>query len=447
MDILNLKQEIFEKAKQEGFEECEIFYYSSQNISVSVFKGELEKFQNNTLGGLSFRGIFNGNMGYSYTEKIDLTSIESLVSSAKENAKIITSKDEEFIFSGSESYPEVKTFYEELENIEVDEMIEKCLQMEKEVLNFDSLITSCNSCSISKSYSETLMANTKGLSLQNKSNLFVSYVSAVAKKDEQAKSFGDVYIGYDFNDFDHINLARKVAKNAISYLGAKSKKSGSYKTVIENECFADLLEAFVPNFYAENVQKGFSLLKGKLEKSIASSKITILDNPLLEQGYSSTPFDSEGVASFNKTVVENGILKTYLYNLKSAKKDNVKSTGNGFKSSYKSSTSTDTTNFYIQNGDCSFEEMLKQVGDGILITNLSGLHSGTNSISGDFSLLAEGFLIENGKISSPLEQITIADNFYDILGKINIVANDLKFNTSSIGSPTVYVGETSISGN
>ncbi|MDE6357898.1 MAG: TldD/PmbA family protein, partial [Eubacteriales bacterium] len=172
----------------------------------------------------------------------------------------------------------------------------------------------------------------------------------------------------------------------------------------------------------------------------------VLDNPLIEKGYGSTSFDSEGVACFNKSVVEKGILKTYLYNLKSAKKDGVKSTGNGFKGGFKGSIGTNVTNFYIENGKTDFNEMIKNVSNGIFIKELSGLHAGVNGISGDFSLLAEGFLIENGKITTPVEQITIAGNYFEMMKNIKDLANDLKFSTSGVGSPSIFVGELDIAG-
>lgn len=446
MDILSFKEKLFTKAKSYGFSECEIFYYFSKNTSISIFKGELEKFQNNSSCGISFRGIFNGKMGYSYTECISNKSIDRLVNQAMQNAQIITSKDQEFIYEGSPEYPNIKNFYQNIENVTTDDMLKKCLEMEGTVLAYSSLITSCNSCSITKTSTETFISNTKGLNLTDKSNTIISYISAIAKDRGQLKTFSDFNISFDFNNFDHIEFAKSVAKGATSYLGATTIKSGSYNTVIENRCFADLLEGFSSNFYAENVQKGFSLLKGKLGEKIASPKITIIDAPLLEKAYCSSTFDSEGVACFNKEVIKNGVLKTYLYNLKSANNDNVKSTGNGFKSSYKATTSTSTTNFYIESSDTSLTEVLNKAVNGVFITNLSGLHSGINSISGDFSLLAEGFNIKDGKLDTPLEQITIAGNFYDILKNIQLISNDLKFNSSSIGSPSIFVGKLSISG-
>ncbi|MDZ5035223.1 metallopeptidase TldD-related protein, partial [Clostridium perfringens] len=133
-------------------------------------------------------------------------------------------------------------------------------------------------------------------------------------------------------------------------------------------------------------------------------------------------------------------------NLKTANKGNTKSTGNGFKNSYGSPVGVSPTNLYLKNGEKSFDELLKEVGEGLIITDFAGLHSGANSITGDFSLAAKGFYIKDGKKDYPVEQITVAGNFFNLLKDIEEVGNDLKFPMSSIGSPSVKISELSVAG-
>ena len=446
MDIKIFKEKLFEMAKKEGFSEYELFYSSGKSLKVNIFKGELEKFNNSKSGGISFRGVFNGKIGYSFCEKIDENTIPYLIKYAKENSQIISEDEKEEIYAGDKEYKEIKTFYEDIENIQVDEMIENCLKMEKAVLEYDSRIISCNHCTMAKSSGQTYIANSKGLELNKKGNFIFAYTGALAKQNEETKSGMELFGGFNIKDFDPKKIGEKASQKALACLGAKSIPSGKYNIIFENECFTDLFSCFIGSFFAETVQKGFSLFKNKLNTKIASDLITIADEPLMENGYNSTAFDSEGVACYNKNIVENGILKTYIYNLKSAKKDGVKSTGNGFKGSFKSSIGTNITNFYIKNGNTNFNDMVQNVSNGLLIKDLSGLHSGVNGISGDFSLLAEGFLIENGKITTPVEQITIAGNYFEMMQNIKELGNDLKFSTSGIGTPSVFVGELNVAG-
>lgn len=241
-------------------------------------------------------------------------------------------------------------------------------------------------------------------------------------------------------------IAKQGLEEALSKIGGKSIPSGKYKMIINNEAMVSLLGTFSSIFNAEQVQKGLSLLKGKEGEIIASDIVTLVDDPHLEDGLGTTSFDDEGVATYKKEIITKGKLNTFLYNLKTAHKAGVKSTGNGFKSSYASIVGISATNFYIEPGKKSFDELCEEVKDGVIITDFAGLHSGASAVTGDFSLAAKGFMIEDGKKSFPVEQITVAGNFFTLLKDIEEVGSDLKFPMSSIGCPSVVVKELSVAG-
>ena len=209
---------------------------------------------------------------------------------------------------------------------------------------------------------------------------------------------------------------------------------------------ADLLQTFCGIISAESAQKGLSLLKGKLGEQVAAQCVTLIDDPLLLDGLEARPFDDEGVASAAHTVIENGVFQTFLHNLKTVHKDGVETTGNASRAGYASSVHVAPSNLYFQPGRRSVEEMLASIGEGLVITEVSGLHAGANPVSGDFSLLSKGYVFQNGKRGKGVEQITVAGNFYDLLSSIRELASDLVFPLGGIGSPSVDAGELSISG-
>jgi tldD/pmbA family protein len=445
MNIIEFKEKLFEKALKKGFESCEIYYSSNDSFKVSVYKGKIEKYQNRNSGGFGFRGIYNNRMGYFFSENIDENIIDAVIEGAIENSEILTSDEKEFIFEGSEKYSEVKVYDDSVNELSVEDKINMAINIEKAALKYNNKIKSVNTSMISTGEGTIYIVNTKGMELTEKSNYFMAYVEVMAQNGDSVKEKGEIYMASP-KDFNADKVAESACKKALSALDGISIKSDKYNVIIKNETFADLLECFAGNFYAENVQKGFSLLKGKAGSKIANDNITIIDNPLLDYGYMTTAFDSEGVAGYSKNVVEKGILKTYLYNFKTANKDGVSSTGNGFKSNFKNAVQTSHTNFFIEKGNVSFDELLSKLNNGILITDVTGLHAGANSISGDFSLAAEGFKVENGEITTPVEQITIAGNFYEILNNITDLSDDLEFNTSAVGSPSVIIEDLDIAG-
>ncbi len=445
----SLIDKIFQKGREKGLNDMEVYYSAGRSLTLKVFQKELDTYNLSESEGLSLRGVYKGKMGYSYTEKVDDTSIDQLVRDVLENAVIIDSDDEEFIFEGSKEYKKVDSFNPALSNVSEEKKIEFVKSLEEEAFKLDKRIESVEVCVYGDGYGEIIMSNTKGLFLQDKSNIAYTYIVVVAKEGEDIKTGMAYRTGNDFTKFNARDIAKEAVDEALALLGAKSVKSGDYDVIIRNSAAADLLEAFTGIFSAEAVQKNLSLLKGKLNDKIASDKFTLIDDPYMEGGLASKSFDGEGVACKYKKVVDKGVLKTYFHNLKTAKKDGVETTGNASKGSYKSSLGISPSNFYVEKGERGLNEMIADINKGILITELQGLHSGLNTVSGDFSLAALGFLIENGKISRPVEQITVAGNYFEMLKNIEETGSDLKFGLpggSYIGSPSLKIKKLSIAG-
>lgn len=446
MEFKEFKEKLFEEAKKSGLEEFEIYFSDKESLSINIYKEEVEKYNLNKSFGVSFRAKVDGKMGYSYTEIIDEAAIKMLVENAKASALSIEDEDVQFIYEGDKEYSKVVNYHKELENIDAKELIDLGIAMEKECKAYSDKVDNFIGCGVSYVNFNYGLMNSKGLELNDKSNLLSAYVVPVIDIE------GNKYDGFGYqiakkvSDMNPKKIAKEAIDEAMEKVGAKSVKSNKYKTVIKNEAMVSLLQAFCGIFDGDLAQKGMSLLKDKEGEIIASEKITIIDNPLMKDGLASVAFDDEGVATFKKALIEKGQLKTLLHNLKTAHKAGIKSTGSGFKSSYSSPVGVGPTNFYIENGEKDFDELLKEVGSGIIISEFSGLHAGANAITGEFSLAAKGFMIENGKKSYPVEQITVAGNFFNLLKDVEEVCSDIKFPMSSFGSPSVLVKELSIAG-
>ena len=340
----------------------------------------------------------------------------------------------------------ISTYYEALENLAPDKLINIAINMEKEAKKYCDKVESFSGCAISYSSGKYGIINSKGLNLKNKSNLLTAYVVPIVKDGENMYDGCGYVVAKSLDEIDPAKIAKMGVDEALSKIGATSIPAGNYKVIINNEAMVSLLSTFAGIFSGDAVQKGLSLLKGKEGEIIASDIVNLVDDPHLKDGLASVAFDDEGVATVKTYLIQDGKLNTLLHNLKTANKAGVKSTGNGFKASYASPISVSPTNFYIEPGVNSLEEMTKKIDKGLIITDLAGLHSGANSITGDFSLAAKGFYIENGVKTHPVEQITVAGNFFTLLTDIEEVGNDLKFPMSSVGSPSIMIKELSIAG-
>lgn len=446
MELELFVDSLFKKASEAGFSEYEVYYVDRESLGISVYKEEVEKYNLNNSAGLSFRGKLGDRIGYSYTEILDEDAIDMLVKKAKENVSAIENNDIQFIYEGDKEYKEISTYYEALENLAPDKLINIAINMEKEAKKYCDKVESFSGCAISYSSGKYGIINSKGLNLKNKSNLLTAYVVPIVKDGENMYDGCGYVVAKSLDEIDPAKIAKMGVDEALSKIGATSIPAGNYKVIINNEAMVSLLSTFAGIFSGDAVQKGLSLLKGKEGEIIASDIVNLVDDPHLKDGLASVAFDDEGVATVKTYLIQDGKLNTLLHNLKTANKARVKSTGNGFKASYASPISVSPTNFYIEPGVNSLEEMTKKIDKGLIITDLAGLHSGANSITGDFSLAAKGFYIENGVKTHPVEQITVAGNFFTLLTDIEEVGNDLKFPMSSVGSPSIMIKELSIAG-
>lgn len=436
---------VFEAAENLKLEEFEIYFTSSESETIKVFKGEVDTYSNSQNMGISFRTKVDGKMGYSYTESLEEEDILPLIERAISNGKIIENLDVIETYGEKKEYKKIDSFSASLENISVQEKIDFLLKAEKTALEMDNRIKSVNYCMMGSGKGENIIKNSKGLDLYHKGNSIYAYLAVVVQDGESIKNDAAYIVAKDFSEMDPVKLATEAVSKALKKLNSISIESKGYDIIIENDTFADLLGSMSGIFSAEAVQKGVSKFKGKLDEIVANPLVTITDNPHLKDGYGSAPFDAEGVPTKPKNLIENGVLKTYIHNLKTSKKDGVESTGNAAKGGYKGTMGISTFNLYLEKGENSFDTLLNKIQNGILITGFSGLHSGLNSISGDFSLATEGFLIENGVVTKPLNQITAAGNFFELLKNIEFIGDDLKFNLSGVGSPSILIKNISIS--
>ncbi|MFV0313809.1 MAG: TldD/PmbA family protein [Anaerotignum sp.] len=442
---LKLQNQIIKEALKQGFTDCEVFYLGGESFEVLLMEGEVSNYENSSESGISFRGTFKGRTGYAFSERIDEDMIEFLICAAKENAQLMSQDEREDLFGG-EDYSSFDGYHSQLEAISIEKRIQLAKRMEQAALGGAEKIASLDYCVLGIAKREVAITNSLGLNVSYVKNFASGYVSAIAKNGDETKKGSAFWKGTDWATFDPEDVGRTAARKAAALLGASTVNSGTYTAVLDAKATTALLSSFCGVFFAENVQKGFSLLQDKLQKQVATDCITLRDDALLERGYVSVPFDSEGVAGKNKAIIENGYLKTFLYNLKSAKKDGVKSTGNGFKAGLTLPVKTACTNFYIESGKKSLDELFATMNDGLYITDFMGLHAGTNAVSGEFSLSAEGFYVEGGKVSYPVEQITVAGNFYTLLQDILAVGDDLYFASSGKGSPSVLVKGIAVAG-
>ncbi len=431
---------LFEKAKAAGIEDIQVYFSGGTQFDVNVLNQLLEKYTIADTARLSVKGIFNKKMGTVTTEIINEDVFDFIIESIISSANNIDSEDEVFIYAGDKEYPEVKgLFNEDLETVSVKKKLDDTFELERLTMNADERMKMVQAYYF-EGKTNVLIQNSKGLKLEKTVNSAAFYVNAIATDGEDQRTAFELSFNNDYSDFNIQELAKRAAKNATALLGAKPCDSGEYEIVLTSDASTALLQPFSGMFSAESVQKGLSLIADKVDQKIANSNITLVDDPFKAKSPRSGSFDDEGVATTYKELIKDGVLTGFLHNLKTAKIANTKSTGNATNSGVAAS------NLYIQPGSLSYDDAVASMKKGLVITDLAGTHAGANSVSGDFSLQAAGFLVEDGKILSPVALITVAGNYLDLLQNVTGVCNDLEFNHAFIGSPSLRIKSLVVSG-
>ena len=440
-------KKIIERALEFGFQDVEIVENVSEEVSINLFNGQVEKNFCGSSKNYVLKGLLNGQMAVTRFQKndCDLTSkeIDAIINKLRDNAETMTAKEQSFIYEGSKSYPEVKKVESDLAEVNAKQKIKLLKQVEKECFAKDERIELIPMLTYMEQKESTHIVNSKGLDISKDveyCGVIVETVGGASKEDPNKQIGFEVSVKKNFKDINAKELSKKVVKKTLDMIGAAPVESGVYPVILEKEAMQSILMGFFSMFSGEAILRHLSALEGKVGEKIMSDKINIIDDPLKEDALVQEPFDAEGVATSTKEVVAGGMLKTYLHNLKTAKALGVEPTGNA------STSGVRPMNFYLKPGDLELKQMMKKIKRGLLITEMEGLHAGLNPISGDFSAQSKGFLIENGKISRPVTLIVVSGNFLKMMNEVEAVGSDLEINYQGIGAPSVWFTGLPISG-
>ena len=428
--ITNLEAKLVEQK----IDVYQISYSSSQNNNLKVFAGKVDSSSFSDKQYFSLAIKIGKKIGYYSTTILSDNNIDNIIKQALDNVKVIDNEDEEFFHDGSGEYKKAVKYKPLMLKVDELDKVELLKSLEKKAYEKDSRVNKVISVSYGYSKSSSVFKNSLGLDLEEGSEVAYAGIYLSAKVDDDIKTGGDsIYFAKD-EDFDFDKMIDRAVTETVSKLGSVNVKTGKYSVIFNSDAFAMLLPKIEGLFSAKSVQDKKSKFAGKLEQKVASDIVTIVDDPLMNGGFATSSFDGEGCPTYTKSMIEKGVLKTYFYNLKTAHKDGVKTTGNKY----------GAFNFYLENGILSADELKEKLKDGVYIDDLSGLHAGYNMITGEMSFGASGFLIKDGKLDKPLSQFTIATNIYDLLFNIKAIANNLDFADTKYGSPDILVSDISI---
>ena len=437
MDMELIRNAVADAARRFGAEEYELTVSTKEDTGVEALKKEISGVSYARSGSMVVRCVVGGKSGYAISELVTPEAAEGIVETACDNATVVDDADQVGLFPGSEHYE--KSNDQAIELPDTDALKERCLKLQELAYAADPRVIDGTQTFVTGMNIVRDVMNSAGLRLHYETGLVYQGIAAAVKDGEEA---ADEFCLTDVSKKSVEETVEKAVSGALSKLGADTVPSGKYNIIMDSATVVELLKTYAAVFSARSAHLKTTLLADKEGQMIANENVTLIDDPFYPEKFGHCPFDGEGVAVYAKNVIENGKLNTLLYNRMYGKLLGKETTGNAA-----SATHIEPKGLYFAPGTLSNEELMKKLGDGLYLTGLQGLHAGANVQSGDFSLQAEGFRVENGVKTAPVKNFTIAGNFYNLLKQVDDLSSQVKFGVGSdFGSPENLFTDVSVSG-
>ncbi|WP_376753387.1 TldD/PmbA family protein [Candidatus Nitrospira allomarina] len=437
---------VLKRAKALGATEADLLVAEGDSVSVQVRMSEVDRLSKAREKVLGIRVFFGKRSASSSTSDFSKVSLDRLVSDTCSLAKAVVEDETSGLPAPDQMVVDIPDMdMKDDRQLAVDEEIDLAKRTEQSAFSADPRITNSEGAECSAGYGSILLANSHGFVGSYASSSYSLSVSPIALDSQNGGMQRDYWysVKRKFHELDSPeSVGQEAARRTVRRLGSRAITTQEVPVIFDPETAKGLLGHISSAVSGYSLYKGASFLLGQLGKSIASDMVTVVDDGRLAGGLGSRPFDGEGLPTRKTLVIDRGVLSSYLLDTYSGRKLGMASTGNASRSVGENPT-VGATNLFLSPGSYSPDEILKSMKRGLYVTDLIGF--GVNLVTGDYSRGAVGFWVENGELTHPVEEVTIAGNLQQILKDIEMVGNDLEFR-GRVASPTVKIRKMMVAG-
>lgn len=446
MNYEQLAKKIVQKALKRGAKQAEAFLQVGRSADVRVRDGEIEDLTQATSKGVGIRVFVRNRQGFVWSSDFDPRALDQLIDRAIAIAEMSAPNPLNGLPDAKDlgKVPDVGELFDpRVAALPDDWKIKAAVEMEKVVRAYDARIKTIESVGAGESVSDVYLASSAGRHGSYQGTSVYLYASPVATDGAQLQTSYWYDAKRFFEDLDSPeNVAKKAAARAVRLLGAKKVKSQKVPVVFDPTMAAGFVGSVAAAANGDAVFKKSTFLASKLNQKIAPADVSIIDDGLRKRGLATSPFDGEGVPTRRTPIVEHGVLKAFLYDAFTARKAKTKTTGNASRG-YQSLPHIGFNNLLLEPGTKTPEEIIREIPNGLYVTAMLG--RGANMVTGEYSRGANGLWIENGELTRPVQEITVAGNMHDMLQQLDAIGSDLTFHGST-GAPTIRFRELTVSG-
>jgi PmbA protein len=434
-------------AQAAGADEAEVFGQRSVSRRIKVFGGDVEELDQAVRQGLGLRVLRAGAVGYAYTSDVTVAGVDELVRRALAHAAVTDPDEHALLAAPADGYPPVDVYDRRLDDLSVEEKIGMARDAERAALDHDPRVKLVEDTIYADDDAGVALVSSLGVRGSYREDDCYLFLYVLAEQDGAVETG----IAYDVGRYpaglDATACGIEAATRACRLLGARACPSFKGTAVLEPYVAASVLNVLGSALTAEAVQKGRSLFARLEGTPVAAPIVTLLDDGTHPQGLASAPFDDEGTACRRTPLISAGVLQGFLYDVRTAHKAGRTSTGNGLRGSYQGLPSVRPTNLVLEGPATPVAQIVAGIERGVLVTDAVGVHSGANPVSGEFSVGISGILIENGRLTQPLREVTLSSDILSMLKGVMALGDDARWVPSgSVLVPSVTIEGMSIGG-
>ncbi|HEX2784834.1 MAG TPA: TldD/PmbA family protein [Ilumatobacteraceae bacterium] len=427
-------------------EHIEAFVSRDSETDIRIYEGEVEHFVAAQTEGVGIRVIREGRTGFAYAGVLDESAVTEVLAEARDNVQFGTPDE----WAGLAEPDGVEVIEQDLwsdalADFPTDEKIALAKELERLTLAVDPRIR-VDDANYADAASESAVATTTGIRRTGRENGCYVVVSTLADDGDETQTGFGFSVGRSPAEFDLAKAAREASDRATRLLGATKPSTKRTTVVLDPYVTASFLGIISSTLNGESVAKGRSLFMDRLGENVASAIVTLVDDPTNSKAYTATDLDGEGLAARRNVLIDGGVLQQFVHSSYSARRVGAKSTGNAIRGGFKGTPGVGCLALQLLPGRRDQDALIADIDDGVLIQSVSGLHSGVNAISGDFSAGASGLSIANGKLGGPIREFTIASTLQRMLLDVVEVGNDIDWLPMRAAGVSLVIRDVTMSG-
>ncbi len=443
-DLLDIADRVVARAGSD--EQIEAVVVRGLDTEIRVYEGEVESLASAQSQGIGVRVVVDGRQGFAYAGSLDDAALDESLAEARDNARFATVDE----FAGlavddGVAVSDLDLYRAALAERSTDAKVSLAVELERAVRAADPRISGIESAEYVDSLSEAAIVTTTGLrSLSRDTSCYVATYAMATDGPDTQTGFG-FSVGRDLDELDVARAAADAAARATRLLGAGQPPTERVTVVLDPWVTAQFLGLLGYTLNGEAVMKGRSLFADRLGEQVASPLVTLVDDPTDPRAFTATDTDGEGLAARRNVLIDDGVLGRFVHNAYTARRAGTTSTGNAVRG-FSSTPGVGCMAVSLRPGTATQAELVASVGDGVLVQDVAGLHSGVNPVSGDFSTGADGLRIRNGELAEPIREFTIASTLQRMLLDVVAVGGDLEWLPMNAAGVSLVIADVTVSG-